>query len=70
MDNPYLMKHNEGLTLDHLAKQYRIDTDDRHKALGDAYITAILFLKLVQKIKGNKPLLTLADVWREKAFGM
>jgi DNA polymerase-3 subunit epsilon len=70
MDNPYLMKRNEELTLDYLAKQYRIDTDDRHKALGDAYITAILFLKLIQKIKGNKPLLTLADVWREKAFGM
>ncbi len=70
MDNPYLMKRNEELSLDFLAKQYRIDTDDRHKALGDAYITAILFLKLIQKIKGNKISLTLEDVLREKAFGI
>ncbi len=70
MDNPYLMKRSEELSLDFLAKQYRIDTDDRHKALGDAYITAILFLKLIQKIKGNKISLTLEDVLREKAFGI
>lgn len=70
MENPYLMSRNEEMTLDHLAKQYRIDTDDRHKALGDAYITAILFLKLIQKIKGNKTIITLADVWREKPFGL
>jgi DNA polymerase III subunit epsilon len=38
-------------SLDALAKLFDIDTKDRHKALGDAYITGIVFLKLLNQLK-------------------
>ena len=39
------------ITLDDLAKTYDISQKDRHTALGDAYITAIAFLRIVEKLK-------------------
>jgi DNA polymerase III subunit epsilon len=55
------------LSLDALAKKHNIDTADRHRALGDAYITGILFMKLINQLK-KKNVLTLKDLMRTKFF--
>ncbi|MBT8246131.1 MAG: 3'-5' exonuclease [Winogradskyella sp.] len=49
--------------LDELAKEYSIPLHDRHTASGDAYITALLFLKIVAKLRANQNL-NLKDLLR------
>jgi DNA polymerase-3 subunit epsilon len=48
--SPLIIK-KERYTLDELADKYDISKKDRHTALGDAYITAIVFLKIVNALK-------------------
>ncbi|QWX84869.1 3'-5' exonuclease [Cellulophaga sp. HaHaR_3_176] len=49
-----LLTKKENYSLDDLADKFNISKKDRHTAMGDAYITAILFLKIVSKLKDKK----------------
>jgi DNA polymerase-3 subunit epsilon len=49
--NSYLLERKDHYTLDDLADKFDISKKDRHTALGDAYITAIAFLKILKKLK-------------------
>lgn len=51
----HLFERKDHYTLDDLADKFDISKKDRHTALGDAYITAIAFLKIVKKLKEKKP---------------
>ena len=52
----HLFERKDHYTLDDLADKFDISKKDRHTALGDAYITAIAFLKIVKKLKEKKHL--------------
>ena len=47
-----LLEKKERYSLDDLADKFDIPKKDRHTALGDAYITAIAFLNIIEKLKG------------------
>lgn len=61
-----LLERKEKYSLDELADKFDISKKDRHTALGDAYITAIAFLKIVKKLKGlkGKTEFTLRDLFK------
>ncbi len=46
-----LLERREKYTLDHLAHKFNISKEDRHTALGDAYITAIAFMIILTKLR-------------------
>jgi DNA polymerase-3 subunit epsilon len=50
----HLFERKDHYTLDDLADKFDISKKDRHTALGDAYITAIAFLKIVKKMREKK----------------
>ncbi|MTB51067.1 PolC-type DNA polymerase III [Lewinella sp. W8] len=51
--------------LDKLARRYKISLSDRHTALGDSYITAILLLKLLSRLSEKRG----RDLLVEDVFG-
>ncbi|WP_375324268.1 PolC-type DNA polymerase III [Flagellimonas sp. GZD32] len=46
-----VVQKKERYSLDDLAKKFSISRKDRHTALGDAFITAIAFLRTMEKLK-------------------
>lgn len=59
----YLLERKERYTLDDLADKFDISKKDRHTALGDAYITAIAFMKILKKLRENKEI-TLRELFK------
>lgn len=51
-----LINKNQSYSLDEIAQAFLIDTKDRHTAAGDAYITAIAFMKIMSRIKKGERL--------------
>ena len=49
-----LLERKENYSLDELADKFEISKKDRHTAMGDAYITAIAFLKILNKLRHKK----------------
>lgn len=49
-----LLQQQERYTLDELADKFDIAKKDRHTALGDAYITAIVFLRILNRLKEKR----------------
>ncbi|RVT77315.1 3'-5' exonuclease [Flavobacterium sufflavum] len=52
-----LLQYKDHYTLDDLADKFDISKKDRHTAIGDAYITAIAFLKIIKKLKEKNPIM-------------
>ncbi|MFV5695808.1 PolC-type DNA polymerase III [Flavobacterium sp. LB3P122] len=52
----HLLERKDNYSLDELADKFDISKKDRHTAMGDAYITAIAFLKILNKLRSKKEL--------------
>lgn len=53
LNSPIILR-KEHYSLDELADKFNISKKDRHTALGDAYITALLFLKIMARLSDKK----------------
>lgn len=49
-----VVQRKERYTLDDLAEKFSISKKDRHTALGDAYITAIALIRIIERLKPKK----------------
>lgn len=49
-------------SLDDLCSLFKVPLHDRHNALGDAYITALVFRKIVRKLQQQNPMLQLHQI--------
>ena len=52
--NSPLLERRDSYSLDHLAYKFNIGKKDRHTALGDAYITAMAFLYILNRLENTK----------------
>ena len=52
-------------TLDELCKKLDIPIENRHTALGDAYLTAMIFMKLVEKFK-KRGVLSVGELFKKR----
>lgn len=52
--NSNLIDKERNYSLDELAENLNISLKDRHTAAGDAFITAIAFLKIVSRVSNQK----------------
>lgn len=50
-----ILSPDKSYSLDELCKELKIPRADRHKAAGDAFITALAFIKIISRLKKNKP---------------
>lgn len=58
-----LGKPQHQISLDDLCKNFNIAMHDRHNALGDAYLTALVFIKIVNQLKKEKTNLRVIDLF-------
>jgi DNA polymerase-3 subunit epsilon len=59
---------NKHYGLDHLCQEFNVPANDRHNALGDAYITAQIFVKMIARMKKERKV-TLDDLFVNRAGG-
>lgn len=59
-----LLQNDKNYTLDEICNELNITTHDRHNAAGDALLTSIAFLKLLNKLSQIKRLQTLNALLR------
>ena len=58
-----LIDRDKVYSLDEIAEAYNIDLTDRHTASGDAFITALIFMKLLNRLSKGQDA-TLKDIYK------